>query len=189
MIEIISIHIPKTAGRTFRDILYQVYGTEQFAYFHRTNYTDLKNLSRKEQFLQQLSPNQKIIHGHFRFPEIQHIYQKNNCKLITWLREPVERVISNYCFFKRRILENPNDENLQKRKHETLMEYAKLEECRNLMCQFLQGVELEHFFFIGFVESYDEDIQKLSKMLNWGDVSIPRVNDIALLETGMGNGQ
>lgn len=176
MVELISIHIPKTAGRSFLAILQSVYGSDLVMHFDRKNYPD-KSVPDAEQFKKQLNEKIKIIHGHFRYKEIRDLKDFKNAKLIMWVRNPVDRVISNYSFFKKRITLAPNDAELQKRKNESLLEYAFKDDTRNLMNQFIEGLKLDDFYFIGVMEYFDTELIKLAELLNWGSFEIPRIND------------
>jgi len=176
MIELISIHIPKTAGRSFLSILHSVYGSEHIAHFEKTFFPD-KSVSEIQQFTSALSGGVLVIHGHFQYKEIKELHRRNNSKVIAWLRNPVERVISNYSFFMKRIRESPDDAELDRRKNETLLEYAALENSRNRMTKFMDGLELNRYFFIGITENFESDVRELASMLNWGSIDIPRIND------------
>jgi len=178
MTELISIHIPKTAGRSFLAILQSVYGSELVMHFDRKNYPE-KSIPDVEQFKLQLNEKIKVIHGHFRYKEFRDLEGFKNAKLITWVRNPVDRVISNYSFFKKRITFALNDAELQRRKNESLLEYAFKDDTRNLMSQFTDGLKLNDFYFIGLMESFNSELLKLSEMLNWGSFEIPRINDNA----------
>lgn len=176
MIEIISIHIPKTAGRSFLSVLRNEYGDTFVSHFDRKSFPD-KTIPEITQFKSELPNSIRAIHGHFNFCDISDLKEQHHAKVITWLRDPVERVISNYSFFKKRIAENPADPELQKRKAETLMEYARMENSRNRMYKFMKGLPVKDYFFIGITEHMAADMQSLAKMLNWKPVSIPRIND------------
>lgn len=117
----------------------------------------------------------KVLHGHFPFNKIERIYKKNKTYLITWMRDPVERVISNYYFFIKRVQDNslPNTAN---RKNETLLEYARHEDNRNRMSYFLSGLELSDIDFIGFTEYFDDDLDALADLLGWGNVASVHLN-------------
>jgi len=164
MIEIISIHIPKTAGQSFHEILIQQYGDKV---------DDRKNLKRKmiknniENFTDILLPDKSIIHGHLWYRDVQEIHKKYNSKLITWLRDPVERVISNYYYFMGRIRTLEDHPHLDK-KYYSLMDYT-VEIGSNKVYVFFKGIELEDFYFLGFQEKFNEGIEKLSKKLQWRD--------------------
>jgi hypothetical protein len=176
MIELVSIHIPKTAGRTFLSILNAVYETENVAHFDRKNFPD-KSIPETEQFKSHITEKVKVIHGHFRYKEIKDWEMIRKAKFIAWFRHPVERVISNYSFFKKRITLALDDPELQRRKHETLMKYASLNETRNAMSNFIEGLDIKDFFFTGIMEYYNDDVNKLAGMLNWKAFDIPRIND------------
>jgi hypothetical protein len=184
MIELVSIHIPKTAGRSFKAILDSIYDNTKLANFDLKNYPD-KSVPPVEQFLSQLDDTINVIHGHFQFNEINTLKNINNVKIVTWLRDPVERVISNYCFFKKRISLALNNPDLQKRKNESLLEYASLDGSRNRMHRFLDGLNLNNIFFIGITESFETDLNFLAKKLNWGPIEIPRINDNSEFKSGL----
>ncbi len=175
MIEIISIHIPKTAGRSFLSILNAVYGNDQVAHYEAKQFQD-KTVEEPKQFITQLKSGIKVIHGHFYYNDIKELHKSNSAKIITWLRDPVERVISNYSFFIKRAREAESNDELIKRKNETLLEYASLEKSRNRMSKFIEGIELENFYFIGIMEFFENDIRTLSEKLKWKPVDIPKVN-------------
>ena len=106
-IEIISIHIPKTAGTSFRNILKAVYSKEQVVRI------DISLPSEKTSFPSTSHPPPKhlprgcrVIHGHFRYRDLAEFYKLNSdIPIITWVRDPVERVISNY-YYLRQVLED-----------------------------------------------------------------------------------
>ncbi len=178
MIKLLSIHIPKTGGTSFYEVLQQAYGPAVSKSFKRRDYfAAVKMHSNLEA---SLAKEIRVLHGHFYYDEIRTIHEKYDSKVICWLRDPVERVISNFLFFKAG-LQNPsrNVENYQKNKHrvdETLLEYAQKEENRNRMAAFLNGIELEELFFIGFLSSFEEDLNRLGQKLSWPAIKSKRLN-------------
>jgi hypothetical protein len=174
MIELISIHIPKTAGRSFLAILKSVYGEDNVAHF------DWKTFPKRDEaavshFKSELDEKIKVIHGHLSYKEIIQNGFSSHSKFITWLRNPVQRVISNYNFFKKRISKS-GDPALLKRENETLLEYSHYENGRNRMTKFIAGLQPEKFYYIGIMENFEEDIQELGRMLHWPSFQIPRIN-------------
>lgn len=176
MVDLISIHIPKTAGRSFLAILNSVYGSSIIAHYERKNYADLP-IAPVTRFKSQLNDSIKVIHGHFKFMDVSEIKDHHSSKVITWLRDPVERVISNYGFFMKRISLAPDDTELQARKNESLLDYARLEESKNRMSKFTEGLDINQFFFIGLTENFDSDIHELGRKLSWKFFNVPRLND------------
>ena len=49
----------------------------------------------------------------------------------------------------------------------TLDEFIDAEINQNITYNYLEGLELEAYDFIGIVEDYDADLAYLSKLLNW----------------------
>ena len=164
MIEVISLHIPKTGGRSLHGIYKQIYG----------NALDLRNERDQfypdKEFLMPLNlefpEHIRGIHAHLTVEQVRPIIEKYNPKVITWLRDPVERVISNYYFFMKRIRSGRAPERQLRKKDVTLLEYARKPRKTNRISEFLKGMELEDFFFIGLLERYEEAIAVLKNVLN-----------------------
>lgn len=175
MIEVISLHIPKTAGKSFYKVLQHVYGekldkrTRRKDYFpHKVNIKMLINT---------IPDAVSVMHGHLLYRHVMNIKQIHGSKVITWLRDPVDRVISNYYFLMQSIRKNSSKEHQHQDKVDyTLLDYASEESVRNRMTKYLEGIELEDLFFIGFLEYFNEDLLTLSKMLDW-KVAIPNVHE------------
>lgn len=178
-LELISLHIPKTAGTSFRKILEKQYGPA----LTRLDIRNGKLLVDEKLFWGTSLPAQsKVIHGHFMYPALQQCLAKGEGKpkLITWLRHPVERVISNYYYLAERMAREMNEEekglNLLIKMQKSLLEYAESEFARNRMSKFLQGTEPEDFFFIGLTETFESDVKKLAALLDWKLDELPHVN-------------
>lgn len=168
-LEVISIHIPKTAGTSFYHTLQDVYGQDSCLEVKRES-----SMENRYRFHKLIHSQHKVLHGHFLYEEVSNVI-KPTCKIITWLRHPVDRVISNYFFWKNRILTDPNHHQSHRRK-ETLLEYASRKECRNRATDFLYGISLSNLDFIGFQESYHEDLQVLGRLMNWKEVKAVELN-------------
>ncbi|MCB9301749.1 MAG: sulfotransferase family 2 domain-containing protein [Lewinellaceae bacterium] len=176
-LELISIHIPKTAGTSFRNTLRGVYGEQSVI---RLDIGLVRQEVRVEEELYGLPyfPKQtRVIHGHFSYPLLQQNFQvPENIPIITWLRDPVERVISNYFYLARRLAEELQEErkglNILKKMQRSLLEYANFEPSQNRMSKFLEGLELEELFFVGIQEDYDRSLERLAGLLEWKDFPV-----------------
>jgi len=172
MVELISIHVPKTAGSSFFRILKQVYGKESVLRLNTMNLTedqlDKISLDPKNQDLQ------RVIHGHLKISLLDQIIQDDQPRIITWLRDPVERVISNYFFSMQRVREGKALERKSSTIDFSLLDYASLEENRNRASQLLDNRKLYELFFVGIYEQYEKDIDILGKLLDWPlNIQIP----------------
>lgn len=180
MIELISIHIPKTAGTTFHRILSEVYGDQVSPSLKRR---DVESIGQKAgTFAAGMDPFWTVLHGHFTYLEIAPLVIPGRVKLITWLREPVDRLVSNYHFFQHRLAHpefNPAVSALnQHRRTESLLDFARREENRNRMSKFLNGIPLEGLDFIGLLAQFEQDLHLLASRLGWSVDAIPVLNRI-----------
>ncbi len=180
--ELISIHVPKTAGVSFRRLLQRVYGESEVALDYDDRVLDPTSDFRRDpvawmqgtraRYLETLrtrEPAARVVHGHFaagkyagEFPEARRI---------VWLREPIARLVSHYCYW----LDLPPTNNaLHRRLVEerlSLEEFAALEPMRDVMSgTFLGGVDLEELDFVGLQENFDEDLHRLGRLLGWPPV-------------------
>lgn len=179
-VELISIHIPKSAGTSFYKTLISQYKDSGITRIDM-NKKDRININKIHHDKAYISKSTKVIHGHFTIPQLYGALDiSKDLPIITWLRDPVERVISNYYYLSKilaqELNENSKDLNLLNRLQKSLVEYAHVESCRNRMTKFLDGIELEELAFIGFVENYSEDLKSLSNMMNWKYYEEVKVN-------------
>ncbi|MFM9266341.1 glycosyltransferase [Tychonema sp. BBK16] len=168
-VEIISVHVPKTGGTAFGEILQQVYGTDRV-------FCDL-NSAGLETILKQgsITLETKAING--LFPAVRYgecLLYSLPPKLIVWLRHPIMRLISSYCY------SLSIDSDADKNKLQTyvsysytkqeLLEFAKMPETQNLMSSCVQGMKLSDFYFIGLQEFFQDDLNDLRELLRWPEV-------------------
>lgn len=172
MLEIISIHIPKTAGRSFYQVLKWAYGDQIDLPKNRDRFVVNGRFDEQSMDFSKTT----VLHGHFQYRHIAHLHNKYDPKLIVWLRNPVDRVISNYFYNLNMNLEKPWKQMAAVRKELSLMEFASRPRQQNAMSDFLSGIPVEAFFFIGITERFDADINILGSMLEW-PTPIPQSNE------------
>ena len=177
-IEIISIHVPRTAGTAFKDVIRQVYSSEEifFDYPHKGRI--------RNRMLTKQKPEVKIIHGHFPAPKYNQKFP--GAKKIIWLRNPIKRLVSLYFFWKswqillandQEYLGNSKDTNL------SFIEFAEKPEMQNLIkLNFLQNEQLKDFYFVGIQEFFSEDLYELKVMLDWSEYELEAPNTNPYLE-------
>ncbi len=173
-LELISVHIPKTAGTSFRHTLKEVYGETAVIRLDipLANHGKRVKINEIDYTESQLPIGTTVAHGHFSpalfyqtFPDVPEV------PMITWLRDPVERVISNYYYLSKRLQEetegNDNARGIVRRLQLSLMEYAARNENRNRQHKFLEGIELEKLAFVAIQEHYSEELTALGRHFNW----------------------
>jgi hypothetical protein len=147
-VELVNIHVPKTAGSSFRKILSQLYKPEEiFDYYVQDSVT----IS-----VDPIQADTKVINGHFCINGLDGLFL--NAKRVTWLRHPVMRVISHYCYWKSFEGASPDS------KHVGILEFA--EDQQNLMTLHTT-TNLSNFYFVGIQEFFADDLNDLGKILQW----------------------
>jgi hypothetical protein len=156
---IVSVHVPKTGGISFREVL------EELADGHIERDYDDRPLSpttrwqriRRALRRTALAPGTRVVHGHFvatkywrRYPEARYL---------AWFRQPVERLVSHYHYWQR----EPDPENANcRRLHDeklSLEEFAAIPEMRDVHARFLGEVQVDALAFVGITEAYDASLE------------------------------
>jgi len=164
--KLISLHLPKTAGTSFGQSL-----KEKFKESFLTDYGD-KGISKTTSvrntsaLLSSLEIANKglghinCVHGHFLPIKYLLLATTQNLTFVTWMRDPVQRMISHYNFWKR-----DYDPKTAAHHHKqvieenwTLEQFCLSPKFRNIYCQYLWGFPLEYFEFIGITEFYENDL-------------------------------
>ncbi len=184
-LELISIHIPKTAGTSFQQVLEAQYPDRalmrlDFEYVYDNpaepvlrakNKTDqglLDSLVRAGE----IPAHVKALHGHFTLPDVQRFLSASSTvRLVTWLRQPIERVISNYNYLNElleaEIRDRPQAQRLVKRLKRTIFEFASLPVNADKYQIYLGGRQLDAFDFIGLTDHFDQELIQLAELMNW----------------------
>lgn len=173
-------HLPKCGGTTFNSILMQNYTKEET--FSIIVIDGIK-LNTNDFIQLPLAEKEKInlLKGHMEFGLHENFASK--AEYITFLRDPIERIISFYYYVKRR----PNHglyKTTDFTQETTLYEFVtkiKRGDINNGQIRFISGINdteekmLEkaiynidnHFSHVGVLERFDESILLLQKMYNW----------------------
>lgn len=182
---VLFLHIPKTAGSTFHMILHKRYPKKSVCNVFGARYSD----KEIKEFI--VLPDSKkkdiaLLKGHQPFG--LHNYMPKECTYISILRDPVERVISQYYYIKKNAF-NPFHEQVEKGGMSLVdfVESGMSIGINNGQCRFFYGDvdkhsygqcddEMyskvisnlkEHFIWLGLTERFDESVLILSKLLGW----------------------
>ena len=174
MLELISVHVPKCAGSSFKQTLLHAYGADAIRWDYGDRPADPSapmNLDPDGFFARHWSSGypqlagKRVVHGHFHVGKYRAAPDRP--LRIVFLRHPVERTISNYRFW----LQFPrhghalHDYVLDNQL--TLVEFAKLPSMRHFYERvFFAGIERSVFDFVGTVEALESDMRRLAGILN-----------------------
>lgn len=195
-----SIHIPKCAGTSLRQVLSGWY-RERF-YFHRANpATGEKpvrfNLSvgvkrRQRWILRKPYPPCVCVHGHFDYGQGTGVrdYYPDARQFITFLRDPFDIALSIYFFSKaqgenryvggqRRPMRDEFSDVSDYMEREVLNKPSIIP---NFMPFRIDTIKFErelqkHFIYVGITEDSDKSIERLSQRLGFPHVPIKRINE------------
>jgi len=171
---LISVHVPKTGGASFRGILKDHYGERL-----RLDYADrpmahgllgriLSTAAGRWKIAGKDLAGCQCVHGHFLPVKYRFVRERT---FAIWFRDPVELVLSRYFFFKRYL--KPDDLQFKryiKREDLSLDGYVRLAHFHNVYSKYLLGMRLEDFDFVGITENYGASLEVFRRMFGFPDV-------------------
>jgi len=165
---LISVHIPKCGGTSFRAILQGIYRERLWL-----NYGAM--FSPAEVRTDLIPRDTACIHGHFLADTFDQLVPQP--RLITWLRHPVERVVSNYYHF----WHHPDRRDACCRelmdRGLSLEEFAELDWMRNEATRYMANKPVEAFAFVGIMERFDESVRVFGSQFGFPvPAESPRIN-------------
>jgi Sulfotransferase family len=164
---ILSLHIPKTAGVSIRNVLKEHYGPGFVLWYWQI--TDAWGRVQPE-----VPPGTTCVHGHFVADQLAAKFPE--ARLITWVRDPVERVVSSYHHRLRDPdWQHPVCHELHQKKL-SLVEYAALPLVRNEMATFMGTKQPADFWFIGIMEHFERSFRLMTDLLGIKEAPLRRDN-------------
>ena len=100
--ELLSLHLPKTAGTTFLAALEEYYGDRLLQDYqdrplnHSPFVRNTKAITSALRLLCRQPSGVDCIHGHFLLCKYLLLAKRSKPLIITWLRDPLERLCSHY---------------------------------------------------------------------------------------------
>lgn len=167
---IVSVHIPKTAGTSLRLGLEQSLGTRLLLdYEDRPLARTPEDTARRERSAAtvaadpaRLLRDYDAVHGHFIASK--YLPLGDAARFAVFLREPVARTLSQYRHWHRA----PNAPNpIARRIRDGEIgpgDLAELPEYRRIYADFLGGIDLDRFAFVGLAERYEDSLALFRSM-------------------------
>jgi len=183
--KLIFLHIPKTAGSTFHMILNKRYKSDEIKNLFGSRYSEpeIKNFIETPV---ESKKNIRLLKGHM--PYGMHNYLPQESKYISVIRNPIERVISQYYYIKKNNY-NPLH-NLVEKDGMSISEFVssgisvgmnnghcrflngdldeyKFNQCDDILLDRVKENITTNFIWLGLTERFDESILVLSILLGW----------------------
>ena len=169
-LQVVFYHIPKTAGTSFKESLFNAYGLEKC--FVATRAIGLDNFKKGNAAL--VDKQFRVLSGHFQaYPSHQQAYP--NAKRVVWLREPMARAFSSMNHW----LKDTSSSQYKRVKQtfpgcdsqdrlelfEALLKNQNTVSLFKTYQRFLSNVDSDFFHFVGRLENIDEDLKRASQLL------------------------
>ena len=185
-VELLSVHVPKTAGSSLQVVLKQVFADALYLdYTARMNRPTGRRrdwVYAQQRSLAAVPRNARAIHGHW--PLLGYAAHFPNAARIVWLRHPVDRLISHYYYWRQP--EQGSDHPLRQqllREKWSLLDFARLPAMRDIVTRhYLDGFDLADLAFVGISERFDSEVARLAEVLGWPPVAPARVNQTTSAE-------
>ena len=165
------VHIPKTAGTSFRLGAEEFYGEKAIAYDYgpesqQTSGVCLEHCYRSVEdrwaFVRACEASEtRMVSGHFRADKYLPAFNVSNT--VTFARDPVQRLVSEYGHFVRH---NGYEDSFR--------DFYNLPLMRNRFSKLLQGVPVRAIGFVGLTEQYELSLQVFNQLF---DADIPSLKE------------
>jgi hypothetical protein len=182
-LELISVHVPKCGGTSFCKALERAYSKDDVFFDYADRPLDPASpcnmdpdgfLDAQSASLASRVRGKRVAHGHFYIRKYDGV--PADCARITFLRHPIDRLISHYYFWLSLRKDGHTLHNYVVDHRLTLLQFARLPLIRHMYTQvFFRDVEMRAFDFIGSIEHLADDTRKLEQVLG-KRLEIGRVN-------------
>ncbi len=175
---LVSLHLPKTAGTSLRYAMRAHYGMRLLEDYDAPPMQQPRGRRELAAIIAGMSADKWLakdvaaIHGHFLPVQYRIALRGRNVRYATWLRDPVERVLSHYHYWRRDYAGDDPAQPLRNRMHAegwSLERFCLGPEMRNLYRQYLWGFDPARFEFIGITERYETDFARFAQRYLDGD--------------------
>lgn len=157
-LELVSVHVPKTGGTSFLKTLRD--------HFRESLVIDHDHIPGTKANMNEpvmLPAHARAVHGHFRGDRYLHFVDAFQ---VTFLRDPVEQVISNYYFW---LTHPPSGHPTHERllaERPSIVRYAR-HYLKGLLPGYFRGVDPDSFDYVGFTDRRFRDGRELSHILGF----------------------
>lgn len=162
---LVSVHVPKTAGTSFRQGLQRAFG-EGLRLDNDDRPLAHPRWQRRADALRQACVHagqglpEACIHGHFL--PLKYALARR-VRFAVWLRDPVQRVLSRYHHYRRHGQDEPHHARFGLLPGLTLEQFARLPQYQDTCAEYLWCFPLRRFDFVGIVEQYEAEVARFAR--------------------------
>jgi hypothetical protein len=165
---IVSVHIPKTAGSSFRADLLDVYGPRLLLDYGdwpevSTPEADARHAASRAHVLARVASGPEdyaAIHGHFLVSKYLDVFPVT--ALVAMVRDPYQHAVSSY---EHALRQGPSEHpGLQRFQRDGMTLTESIAVVPNHQSLFLRGVPIEEYAVIGVTEWYERSVALFSTM-------------------------
>lgn len=161
---IISVHVPKTGGETFRDALEAAFGPRVLRdYGDRGGFVSdqiLRVRRRRARAARadrdEIERRYGVIHGHFIADKYRGLFHPEH--YVAFFRHPMQQAVSHYKYLRRIPLHNDPTIRAAQDPEMTFVDFLKQETVTNSQSELVGSVPLEHFAMVALSEDYDRGV-------------------------------
>lgn len=167
--QLIFVHIPKAAGTSLKQAIVARIGEEAVAFKYDRPMSD-PPLARKVKCLlaswRAAPPARSVTFGHFLAGKFARMtaggfVRRDGLRYATFLRDPLQRAVSHFHFWKRTHLAGHKVWDRFTREDWSLERFLLSSEHTNFQSQFLWGFPLANFDCVGLAEHFEESVTML----------------------------
>ncbi|MBD5657453.1 MAG: hypothetical protein IAI50_20065 [Candidatus Eremiobacteraeota bacterium] len=182
---ILSIHVPKAAGNSFRELLKAKYGDRMMGDygdwagfdFPEANERRAARTKEMRQRGPELLEKYDLIHGHFQADKYLGLFPET--KYLAFFRDPYQQAVAHYYF----LLRNPQRDHPEERIfHEnkmTLQDYLRWDAFKNHTSQYMGSIPIEEFSMVGMSAEFPRSLALFRSVFDTdlGEQTFANVNE------------
>jgi hypothetical protein len=162
---ILSVHVPKTAGNSFRECLAARFGDRLM-----TDYGDWAGCDMPQTNLHrairtaamrrrgpELLEKYDIIHGHFVADKFAGLFP--NTKYVAFFRDPYQQAVAHYHFLRQNPQRPHPEERILHERKMTLHDYLEWDAFHNQQSQYLGTMSIDDFDMVGLSHRFPESLE------------------------------
>jgi hypothetical protein len=188
---ILSVHVAKAAGNSFRELLKGAYGDRMMGDYgdwagFNTPEANARRAARTAEMrarADELMAKYDVIHGHFAADKYAGLFPR--AEYVAFFRDPYQQSVAHYYF----LLRNPQRDHPEERIfHEakmTLHDYLRWDAFHNHQSQYLGSVSIDDFAMVGISEQFSRSIARF-KCIFGRDLGEERFANVNPERTGAG---